>query len=180
MRKSLIVPILGVAIAFCLCLCQVQDAAAAERALVLRQSLEDQKAAVAVEAYLEGDTLEVKVSARMLDSKPKIYDVILIGPKLGRLNPVTIDKVYAEVEEEEPYPVVKRGGGLVTFGKTKSYKQRKARTVRKLAVFRIPADQIVPGGRYELQVKIEKFQGKGKLRVYDFDLKNLSMLVHKR
>ena len=97
--------------------------------LLIREALEIRKAVVAVEGHLTGDILEAKVSAMIRGVKPKIYNIIIEGPRLGALIPVTIKSLYAVAEEEEPYPTGKKGG-FISFGDDKETRKLKGWTSR--------------------------------------------------
>jgi len=155
-----------------------QEEEGAERILVLREAKQHKKTTVAVEAYLISDMLEVTVMVRMYAGKPSIFNVILVGPKLGRISPKTSETVTATVEDEAPFPTTKRGG-FISFGKKTETKEAKGTLTKELFRFRIPTDKIVPGKRYQIWVKVQSRKGKekGKIRGFKFDLESLAQLI---
>jgi len=153
----------------------------AEKILVFREAFEEHTGTVSVEAHLIGDILEVKATARIVRAKPKIENIILVGPKIGRMVPVTVKKVYATSEEEAPY-ITRKRGGLITFDDKKKTKKPKGSVDRKLATFKINKDKIIKGKRYEVWVRVKKEGAgrRGKLTSYKFNLEKLPELVHNK
>jgi len=150
-----------------------------ERTLVLRQAKEFRKSTVAVEVYLIGNILEAKVTARMMHAtKPRIYNAIIVGSKLGRLSSETRKTLPANLEQEEPYPTARKDKGFIHFGKKEKTKHSKGTPTRELIEFRIPKDKIVEGKKYRLWVQIMSMQKKGgKYKTFKFDLENLPELI---
>jgi len=154
-----------------------------ERVFVLREAAEERQGTAAVEAYLVGDILEVKVSVRIRRARPKIYNTIVVGPKLGRISPISITQLFATTEKEEPYPTKKRGG-LISFGDGAETKKIKGAVVRKLFKFKIPPEKIKPDGKYQIWVKLKEEGSKvkrreGKITLFKFDLEKLPELTRK-
>ena len=130
--------------------------------LLLRQAQEDSKGAAAVEAYLDGNVLEVKVSVRMLEGRPTVDNVTLNGPKLGSLVPADIKQVYASIEKEPPYETIEKGGFISFDSETKS-KNLKGGVSRKLVTFVIPKEKMLDGKQYYIRVKVNSAkQSSGK------------------
>jgi len=167
---------------FCLVLVITATAVyAAHKELVIRQAMEDSKGAAAVEAYLEGNILEVKVSARMTGNRPSVENTTLNGPGIGVLIPDMVKTVYASLEEEAPYETSKIGG-FISFVSNKSNKKLKGGVSRKLFTFVIPVDKIRENGKYYLRVKInsekQKSGSAGKRTDFKFYLDDLYSLCH--
>ena len=143
--------------------------------LVIRQAQEDGKAACAVEAYLDGDILDMRVSAWIDNSRPSILNVILTGPGIGTLVPITIAQVYATGEQEEPYETTKIGGFLSRSKPTK--KLFNGSVSRKQVRFKVPAGKIKKGADYQLKVKVgsvKQASGSGaKITRFWFHLEDL-------
>ena len=156
---------------------QEEEAGVEERIYVLREAKEDRKTTVAVGVYLLDDILEVKVIVRMYAEKPKIYNLLIVGPKLGRLSCKTRKELLATMEEEEPYPTSKRGG-FILFAQKNKDKKAKGTLIKELFRFNIPKDKIIPGKRYQLWVSVDsKTRGGGVPLKFKFDLKNLPQLI---
>ena len=152
-----------------------------EKVLVLREAAEEREGTAAVEAYLVGDILEVKVSVRIRRARPKIHNAVVVGPKLGRVSPISITQLFATTEKEEPYPTKKRGG-LISFGDDTEIKVVKGAVVRKLFKFKIPPEKIKPDGKYQIWVKLKEEASKttkrvGKITSFKFDLEKLPQLI---
>ncbi len=153
-----------------------QEENSASRTLVLRKAKQDGKTTAAIDVYLIGDILEVKITAKMYATKPEIANIILVGPKIGRMSPKTKKTVTSSTEEEVPYPTSKRGA-FISFGnKARTGKTRSAIT-RELVEFKIPTDKIVPDRLYQIWVRIEGSQGGGEVHGFKFDLKELPRLI---
>jgi hypothetical protein len=138
--------------------CQEQ-AVDTERILIIREAEEDVDNSCAVVAYLEKDVLEVKVIARIYSAKPRIENIILVGPRLGRLSPKVKQTLLASEVEDEEF-LTKPSRGILFWGKGK--KMKKLSTVgavtRELYKFVIPKKRIVAGQRYELRITLNKMQ----------------------
>jgi len=90
-----------------------------EPVLIVREAQEFQKSTVAVEVYLEGNILEARITARMYKTKPKVYNAIVVGPRLGRLSIESKTVLVQDVIDDEPYPTSKKDKGFITFGSGK-------------------------------------------------------------
>ncbi len=141
----------------------------AERILVLREAEQRKKTNVAVEAYLIDDILEVAVTIRtkMRAAKLRIFKMLLVGPGLGRISPKTAETVTVTTEDETPFPTV--------VGTKTEMRIATGTPTKELFRFQIPADKIVPGGRYQIWVKVQNREGeaKGRIQGFKFDLENL-------
>lgn len=158
-------------------LAQDKQSKDAKRVLLLRQAQERKKTIVAVEAHLIGDVLEATISARMYAAKPKIFNAVIIGPKLGRLSPKSRKMLFATTEEEELFPTEDLEGGLIRFSKKKEEKIAKGTLTKELMKFKIPPDKIASGREYKLWIKIEGMQGKVPIQTFKFGLEKLSQLI---
>ena len=149
-----------------------------EPVLIVREAQEFQKQTVAVEAYLKGNILEVKITGRMYKTKPKIHNAIVVGPRLGRLSIESKTVLVQDVIDDEPYPTSKKDKGFITFGSGKEDKKAKGTLTRELMLFDIPPDKVVDGKKYKLWVQIMSMQKGGKYKTFKFDLENLAELIH--
>lgn len=150
-----------------------------ERKLVLRQAQKQGNTSVAVEAYLIGDILETTVYVRMYSSKPKIFNILLVGPKLGRLSPRSKTTLYPKVEEQEAdltFPTTDIRGGHIRFSKRTEEKVSQGRLTRELAKFKIPRKRILAKRRYELRILVESMQRSGQTEYFRFPLKDFAQL----
>lgn len=145
--------------------------------LVIREGKQLKKTTVAVDVRLIEDVLKIKVETRMHAERPKITDVILVGPGIGRVHYVTREDVPPSVEEEEPYPITKEDG-FITFRKRTKLKTPKGTLAKELFKLKVPVEKIVPGKRYQLWVEVESKAKRGKKsKKFKFNLENLAELV---
>ena len=152
-----------------------------QRVLVLRQARQHKKTSAAIEAYLIGNVLEVKVIARMYATKPRIFSLILVGPGIGRISAKERKMVFARAKDENlSFPTEERKGFISFSARTKD-KKLKGTLTRELHKIEIPVDKIKSGKRYQLWVKLEGMRAGtgGKLRTFKFDLKDLPTLLGK-
>ena len=144
------------------------------RLLLIREAEEFERSTVAVEGYLlTGNILEVKVTARMYGTKPKIYNAIVVGPGLGRLSIDAKEILLASTEEDEPYPTSRKDRGFISFGRDGALKSASGTLTRELLLFKIPEDKIRKTGKYRLWIQIMSLQKSGKYKTFKFDLKDL-------
>lgn len=155
-----------------------QEENSASRALVLREAKQDGKTTAAIDAYLIGDILEVKVTAKMYATKPEIANIILVGPKIGRMSPETRKTVTSSTEEDAPYPTSKRTA-FISFGDKAKDKKTRSTITRELVEFKIPTDKILPDRLYQIWVKVENSQSGGEVYGFKFDLKEFPRLILK-
>ena len=155
------------------------DIIASDKVPVIREAEEKRDSSVAVEAYLIGDILEVKVSVRMPNARPKIDNVIVVGPRIGRISPDTIEQIYAGLEEEASYRTTKRSG-FISFEDRTTTKKLKGTVVRKSYRFKMDREKIISDGLYQLWIKIkeEGLSKKGRITPYKFDLVKLPELLN--
>ena len=157
-----------------------QDEAAEGRILVLREAKETQDTSAAVEVYLVDDILEVTVYALMYATRPKIYNVLVVGPGLGRMSPQERQTVYPKAEDRDIFfQTTDVDGGLIRFSKRTKKKKMEGTLTKELVRFRIPAEKIRPDGRYQLRLHLESMQSSGQTRRFRFDLKDLPDLILK-
>jgi len=155
-----------------------QEGKAQERTLVLREAKQDGKTTVAIDAYLTGDILEVKVTAKMYATKPRISNIILVGPGIGRLSPLTKKTVASSTQEEEPYPTSKRGA-FISFGTRTKTEKATGTVTKEMVEFKITADKIMPAKLYQIWVRVESSQSGGQPQGFKFDLKDFARLISK-
>lgn len=149
---------------------------AQEKVLVLREAKERQKTTAAVEVYLIGDILEVTVTARMYAEKPRIFSLLLVGPKLGRLSATERETLFADSTRGEDIFLTEEIGGFIRFDEKKKEKKLKGTLTRELHKLKIPIDKVVPGKHYQLWVKVDSLQRGGKPQNFKFDLPNFPQL----
>ncbi len=148
-----------------------------QRILVVREAKQHRITTVAVEAYLISDVLEVVVGARIHAQKPKILDVVLRGPGLGRrVHYKAKETLYATTQEEDPYSITKLDG-MIAFGKRTKTKKPKGRLTRELFKLQIPTDRVVSGKRYQIWVDIESMEKAGMGERFKFDIEDLAGLI---
>ncbi len=165
-------------------ICAQEEETTEERVLLLRQAQEHRKNTVAVEAYLIGNILEAKITARMPKSRPNIYNAIIVGPKLGRLSPEARETLLQTIDsdEEEPYPTEERGA-FISFRERTRARRSKGRLTRELVVFEIPREEIVKDKKYKLWVQIKSGQEAGyrqkggRYVTFKFELEDLPELL---
>ena len=175
-RFFALVAIVGILFSCQYCYGQVEEEVEEERILVLREAKLFRKDSVAVEAYLIDDILEVKVEARMYAKKPRINNVLLVGPRIGRLPYITKETIHKKIEEDDPYEVTKQHG-LIVFEKRKKERKLKGTATREFYRLRIPKEKIVPGKRYRLWVEIESQTRGDDKQKFKFNIENLSELI---
>ncbi|MFH1782824.1 MAG: hypothetical protein ABH848_04335 [Candidatus Omnitrophota bacterium] len=172
MKKNILISLIIAIFSF---LIMSESMASEESILILREAKESGKDMAAVEAHLLDNILTVKITARMEQTKPKIYNALIVGPKLGRLN-IEKKEVLLQGLEEEPYPTKKRRG-FISFDPKSEKKRGKGTLTRELVDFKIPKDRLVKGKKYQLWVQIESLQRGGGYATFKFDLEDLAELV---
>lgn len=145
---------------------------------VIRKAQELQETIVGVEAYLNNDILEVSVSARMHGAKPKIFNAVIMGPKLGRLSPDVRKMIFATGEEEEPFFTEELEGKFLRTSKKKESKKAAGTLTKEAMKFKIPKEKILPGKKYKLWIKVESMQNIKPIQTFKFELDNLAELIH--
>lgn len=155
---------------------EVQEEKKKERIQVIREAKLYREKNVAVDAQLVDDVLEIMVEARIYAQKPRINDVLVRGPKLGRLHYQTRKTIVAGVDEPEPFEVTKEHGWLV-IGKRKKVRELKGTLTKELFKIKIPKEKIVCGKRYELWVEIESKTRGGRAEKFKFKLEDFPELI---
>jgi len=149
-----------------------------EKILIIKEGQEVRENVVAVEAYYLGEgVLEVAVEARMQRQRPKISNILVVGPRLGRLRHAAKEEIPVSLKEEKAYPVTREGGILSTGDKTE-VKQLQGTEVKEIYKFKIPKDKIIPGKRYQLWIDLEsKTRGGDRPMKFKFNLEKLNEAV---
>jgi len=115
----------------------------------------------------------------MYSTKPRIYNIILVGPKIGRLSPKEKQVLYPQAgEEETAFLTENTNPGLISFGKKTKEKKLKGTLTKELFRFKIPVDQIMPDRRYELRIEIESMQSAGQGKKFTFKLDKLPQVCN--
>lgn len=149
---------------------------AAEQALIIREAQEAGESYVAVEGRLVDGIFEVIVTARMANTRPKIYNVIVVGPGLGRLSCESKQALLATAAEEKPFLTKKKDKAFINLTKEEEFKVGKGTLTRESFTFRIPRDRILKEKKYELWVQIESMLEGGRYRTFKFALENFALL----
>ncbi len=149
-----------------------------KRVLVIREGRQIRRDIVAVEASILDGIMDVKVEARMLRERPKISNVLLVGPRIGRVYYETKRVLPPIIEEEEPYPI-RIAGGLISFGEKTETKKPKGTLAKELFKIRVPVKKIIPGKRYQIWVVLEsKTRGGQGGEKFKFNLDNFSSFIN--
>jgi hypothetical protein len=144
---------------------------------ILRKAKERGDTMVAIKAYLAGDILEVDIIAAMKGTKPRIYNLTLVGPGLGRLSAKERKVIFASAsDKQESFPTEDASGSLIRFSRVVQEKKLEGAQTRELHKFVIPAKKIIRGKPYELRVKIEGMQDQKAIESFDFELKGFAEL----
>ena len=159
--------------------CYAQNDVVSSDRLLIREGKQLKKTTVAVEGYLYNDILQVQVEVRMYAQRPKIIDVSLTGPKLGKIHYKTRQDLPVTLEEEDPYNIT-RVDGEISFKKRTKVKKPKGTLTKELFKIKVPVDKIIPGKRYQLWVEVESKRQAGRIPKFKFDLKKLPELVLKK
>jgi len=148
------------------------------RISVIREAKIFRKKNVAVDAHLvDGDVLEIMVEARIYAQKPRINDVLVSGPKLGKEHYIARKTIVAGVDEPEAFEVTKEHGWLV-FGKRKKVRELEGTLTKELFKIKIPKEKIVCKKKYQLWVEIESKTQGGRAEKFKFKLKDFPSLFH--
>ncbi len=151
---------------------QQQDSVKA--GLVLREGKQVRNDTVAVEVYVVDGILEVRVEVRMYSERPKIKNVMLVGPRVGRLSYDLKEEIPLILEEEDPY-LIRSEGGVISRGEKKKYKKPKGTLTKELFKIKVPWEKIVPDKRYQLWVDVEsKTRGGERPKKFRFNLEKFS------
>ena len=149
-----------------------------QRQLVHREAINLQGDIVAVEISLIGEALlEAKVTGFMKQTRPRLENVILMGPGVGRLASTTRQVLRAGLEEDPPYPT-KRSGLLVMNQGNKQLAE--GTLIRERLQYELPVEkmrQVIrkKGGkaRYEFVVTMTSANRGGDFKRYTFELEEL-------
>ncbi len=189
MNKKLIVLLLAGLIVSIAMSSYAQEEGAMEQVQIIREAKEANKNLVAVDGYLIGeDIFELTVIARMKREKPRIHNVIVVGPGLGRLSCETKEILIATTKELDPFLTKKKDKGFINFGEDEEKSSKiisksnvsKGRLSKALYRFVIPRDKIKKDKKYKLWVQILSSQRGSKYKTYKFDLENFAQLVLSR
>ena len=154
-----------------------QEQTGSEKVLAIREAKQVRRDIVAVEGYLVNNVLEVAVEVRMYGERPKITNVALVGPGVGRLSYTTKEEIPLALEEEEPYEITKEGGFIKTSKRTRTDKPKGTLT-EELFKIKIPPEKIVPAKKYQLWVDIKSKTRDARSQKFKFDLENFAELIH--
>ena len=149
---------------------------------VHREAINMQGDIVAVDLSLVGENLlEAKVTGFMKQTRPRLENVILMGPVVGRLAPTTREVLRAGLEEDPPYPT-KRSGLLVMNQGSKQLAE--GTLIRERFQYELPVEKMrqairKKGGkaRYEFVVTMSSANRGGDFKRYTFDLEALPQLL---
>jgi hypothetical protein len=133
---------------------------------------------VAVDAHLvDGEVLEIMVEARIYAQKPRINDVLVSGPKLGKERYIARKTIVAGVDEPEPFEVTKEHGWIV-LGKRKKVRELEGTLTKELFKIKIPKEKVVCKKKYQLWVEIESKTQGGRAEKFKFKLEDFPSLFH--
>jgi len=178
MKKNFLLVTIVCTLLFPVIFSYAQEQDVIERVLVLREAQERRKTIVAVEAYLTGDILDVTIITTMHLTKPRVYNVTLVGPRLGRISPKERQTLLPTAEDKElSFPTRDMEGGIIGFTKRTKDKKPKGTLTKDLVKFRIPTDKLIPNKGYQLKIKVESMQRPGQFINFKFELKNLAQLT---
>ena len=149
---------------------------------VHREAINIQGDIVAVDLSLVGeDLLEAKVTGFMKQTRPRLENVILMGPAVGRLAPTTRQVLRAGLEHDPPYPT-KRSGLLAMNQGSKQLAE--GTLIRELFQYQLPADKMKneirkkgKRAKYEFVVTMASANRGGDFTRYTFELEKLPELI---
>jgi len=149
-----------------------------EKTPVIREGKKVRNTVVAVDGYFLNNIFEVAVEVRMYSERPRITNVLIVGPKLGRLPYKRKEEIPLKMEEREAYSISEEGG-VVSFGKKTKTTKTKGTLNEELFKFEIPWDKIVPGKKYQLWVDVEsKSRGGDRPQKFRFDIKDFAQFAN--
>ena len=152
---------------------------AQEKTLVIREGKQVRRDIVALEGYLINNILEVAVEVRMYGERPKITNVALVGPGLGRLSYTVKEEIPLSLEEEEPYEIRKEGG-IITTSKKKKTKKPTGTVTKELFKIKVPPKKILPDREYQLWVDVKSKTRDARPQKFKFKLKDFSEIFHQQ
>ena len=149
---------------------------------VHREAINMQGDVVAVDLSLVGeDLLEAKVTGFMKQNRPRLENLILLGPGADRLAPATRQVLRAGLEEDPPYPT--KRSGLIVMNQGSNQLQQ-GTLIREQCQYQLPfekmRDQIKKRGNkahYEFWVYMSSSNRGGDIKRYKFDLEKLPELL---
>ena len=149
---------------------------------VWREAVDIKGNIVAIDISLVGeDLLEAKVTGFMEQERPRLKNILLVGPGVGRLSPTTRKTILAGLEEDEPYPT--RRSGLLVLNQG-SKRTAKGTLTRERCQFTLPLEKmrekIIKKGKkahYEFWVFLESSNRGGDFLRFKFDLDPLPELI---
>lgn len=145
-----------------------------EQILILREGKQVKNNVVAVEAYRVGDILEAKVEVRMYSERPRITNVMLAGPGIGRVSYELKKEIPLTLDEEDPYIITKEDG-IISLGSRKKKKKPKGTLTKESFKIKVPWNKIIAGKRYQLWVDVEsKTQPGQRPQKFRFNIENLA------
>ncbi len=158
-------------------LCTLKCSWAQDKVLVIREAKQVRRDIVAVEGYLVDAILEVSVEVRMYGERPKITNVALVGPGVGRLSYSAKEEIPITLEEEEPYEITKEGGFIKTSKRTRTDTPSGTMT-KELFKIKVPSEKILSGKKYELWIDIKSKTKDTRSQKFKFELKDFSEVIH--
>lgn len=175
MRKIFVTALIGVFFLFFALSYAAQENT--ERKLVLRQAQAREFTAVGVEAYLTGNILEATVYAKRIGKKPRILNIILFGPELGRLSPSLKETTNPKAEEklDISFPRTNRSD-TIRFYKKAHDGIDSGDPVREFNKFNVPAEKILPDGIYEFRILLDNMENPGATEYFSFPIKGFDKL----
>lgn len=153
-----------------------QEIEETDKVLIIREAKQVRRDIVAIEGWLSGEILEVRVEVRMYSERPKIGNVALVGPGIGRLSYIRKEEIPLSLEEADPYQITKKGG-LLSFGKKKRTEKPKGTLTQELFKIKIPVNKIIPGKNYQIWVDVESKTTAGRAQKHKFKLKDFSKFL---
>jgi len=149
---------------------------------VHREAIDIQGDIVAVETSLVGeDLLEAKVTGFMKQSRPRLENIVLMGPGVGRLSPTTRQVLRAGLEKDPPYPTKRSGLLVMNQG---SERTAEGALIRERCQYQLPLEKVREAirkkgekARYEFEVKMTSANRGGNFKRYEFSLETLPELI---
>ena len=146
---------------------------------ILSASKEVNNVIASVDAYLFGNVMEVLIEGRITGEKPKIGNVLIVGPELGRIPCSTREFVFATLDDaKEKYRAITNIHGEVATTQRTKVKRLKGTPTTQVLKFDIPPEKILLNEKYQLWVTVETIrQGGKKPTKFKFDLDRLPELI---
>lgn len=158
------------------------EPSAAQGTSVHREAINIQGDVVAIDISLVGEELlEAKVTGFMKQNRPRLENVILVGPGVGRLAPTTRQVLRAGLEQDPPYPT--KRSGLIAMNQGNEQLQQ-GTLIRELFQYQLPVEKMreqvrKKGGKanYEFWVMMSSANRGGDFKRYTFELEALPGLL---